>query len=287
MAYKDETIIYIPTKGRVDKQVTLERIPKSSGVDEGRVWLVADRKEARKLENKYDVPVLIQPDDITNIAQKRAWIIEQCRSERMIMLDDDLRFCYREDFSVPKLVTVEPEHAGANHSWTMLERALEHYAHAGIGARMGAQAKNFRWKFNTRMMYVLGYQTKVIQKCELGTIRTREDMDYTLQLFKMGYRNIVGYSLVVDQSFAKAGGMTEERTIKRSDKDAELLAERYPKVVKVEQKQYKESIPRKEVRIDWKSAYNKKRSSDEERELTRRLLDKWGQATTRTVKEVL
>jgi hypothetical protein len=285
--YKDECVIYIPTYQRIDKQVTLQRIPKSSGVDEGRVVLVAPKNEVKKLERKWNVPVIAQPDDIKNIAQKRAWIIEQCRYERMFMLDDDLRFCYRPSFGGKKLITVENTHEGANRAWLNVERALEHFAHVGIGARMGAQEKSFRWSINSRCMYVLGYQTRIIQKCKLGSIDTREDMDYTLQLFQRGFRNLVNYRLLVDQQFAKAGGMTEERTVEKSDKDAIRLAKRYPGFVDVIQKAYKQSVPRKEVRVAWRKAFNKEASSKQERELMRRLLNKWDLATTRNLNELL
>ena len=282
--YRDETTIYIPTYQRVGKQITLQRLPLSSGVNEGRVWLVATRKEAKALERTHNAQVLVQPDTVTNIAQKRAWIIEQCRSERLIMLDDDLHFFYRASFDSPSLKSAPPDHPGANNAWTQLEKALEHYAHAGLGARMGAQGKNSVWKVNTRMMYVLGYQTRVIQGCKLNSIGTREDMDYTLQLLRKGYRNLVNYRLVIGQAYAKAGGMTEERTIERSDRDAELLARRYKGIVKVEEKQYTHSIPRKEVRVNWKDAFNPELSSEEETKLTRTLLKKWGQDTTRNMR---
>jgi hypothetical protein len=288
MAYKDDTIIYIPTYRRLKAQTTLARIPLSSGVKKGRVVLVCVKEEAKKLERKYEVPVLIQPDDVKNIAQKRAWIIEQCRYDRMVMLDDDLRFCYRPTFAEKKLITIPNDHEGGNRSWLNFERALEHYAHAGIAARMGAQEKNFRWQINTRMMYVLGYQTKIIQKkCRLGSMGTREDMDYTLQLLQLGYRNIVSYRLLVDQQFAKHGGMTEERTIEKSDRDAEKLAKRYPGIVEVQQKAYKDSIPRKEVRVAWRKAFNKEASRESENKMTAALLKKWGIDTTRNKNELL
>ena len=284
---KDDTIIYIPTYNRIDAQVTLERIPLSAGAADGRVVLVATRKEAKKLERKWEVPVLVQPEDVTNIAQKRAWIIEQCRYERMIMLDDDLRFCFRPTFDEPKLITVPPDHKGACREWTNIEAALEKYAHVGMGARMGAQAKKFKWQFNTRMMYVLGYQTRIIQKCNLGSIRTREDMDYTLQLLQKGYRNLVNYKLLVDQTYAKAGGMTEERTIERSNKDALRLAKRYPGLVRTVEKEYTHSIPRMEVVVAWRKAFESKNGSKSEKKRTRRLLEKWGMDSTRNLKELL
>jgi hypothetical protein len=287
MAYKDDTIIYIPTKGRVDSQNTLLRLPESAGVKKGRVILVASKAEARKLERNWDVPVLIQPEEIETIAQKRAWIIKQCRYERMFMLDDDLRFCLRRSFDSPQMLTIDPKDPAACKEWRMLESSLEHYAHAGLAARMGAQSKKYKWAFNTRMMYVLGYQTKAIQKCELGRINTREDMDYTIQLFQMGYRNIVNFRLTVDQTYDKPGGMRGERTVKKSDRDAVKFAEMYPKLITVVERAYTESVPRKEVIVKWKAAYRAKRSSKEESAKTRKLLEKWGRLDARSVRELL
>lgn len=288
MAYKDDCIIYIPTLGRIDKQLTLQRLPDAAGAKKDRVWLVAPKSEAKKLERKWEVPVLTQPDTVVNIAQKRAWIIEQCRHERLIMLDDDLRFCYRDSWSSPSMLTCATDHEGANFHWKRLEYFLTKYAHAGLTARMGAQEKRHAWHFNSRMMYVLGYQTKILQKeCELGRIRTREDMDYTLQLFRKGYRNLVNFRLVVDQYFDKPGGMRNERTIEQSDKDALKLAKWFPKYVRVVEKNYKQSIPRKEVQVDWKKAYNKGASSREEYLLTKKLLTKWGLLDNRTRRLIL
>jgi len=288
MPYKDDTIIYVPTRGRLESQLTINRLPKSAGVSKGRVVLVAPRSEAKKLERKWEVPVLAQPDDIQTIGQKRAWIIQQCRHERMFMLDDDLRFCLRQGWDTPSMLTIDIKDEEACRQWTNLEKALEHYAHAGLAARMGAQSKSRTWHFNTRMMYVLGYQTKAIQKCELGRINTREDMDYTLQLFQMGYRNLVNFKLVVDQTFDKPGGMRGERTIEKSNKDCYKLKKLHPNVqIKIEEKAYTESVPRKEVRIDWKAAYNGKASSKAERKYTEHLLDKWGIEDNRTRTQAL
>lgn len=282
---KDETVIYIPTRGRIEQQLTIQRIPDAA---KGKIFLVAPRKEAKKLERNWEVPVIAQPDEVQTISQKRAWIIEQCRSERMFMLDDDLRFCLRRSFESPSILTVTPDDEEANRQWNNLELALEHYAHAGLAARMGAQEKKHTWHFCTRMMYVLGYQTRIIQECDLGRINTREDMDYTLQLFAKGYRNVVNYRLVVDQTFDKPGGMRGERTIEKSNKDAYRLKKLHPGVdIKIEEKAYTHSVPRKEVRIDWKKAYNKDKSSETEYDKTVRLLKKWNNYDNRTRRAVL
>jgi hypothetical protein len=106
------------------------------------------------------------------------------------------------------------------------------------------------------MMYCLGYRPEILRRvCELGRIEHREDMDYTLQLLRAGYPNRVNYRLAVGQKAYNAkGGASLERTMEASNADAEKLAELHPGLVRVAEKNYKQSIKRKEVVCSWKKA---------------------------------
>ncbi len=105
------------------------------------------------------------------------------------------------------------------------------------------------------MIYALGYDLdKAVPLLELGRIEHREDMDYTLQLLRQGHENILLTDLCVDQKYNAPGGASSERTMEASNADAELLAELHPGLVRVADKKYKGSIPRKEVVVSWKKA---------------------------------
>jgi hypothetical protein len=105
-------------------------------------------------------------------------------------------------------------------------------------------------------MYALGYDVKVVRKrCELGRIEHREDMDYTLQLLTQGYPNGVYVEVCVDQVYNSKGGASLERSVEGSNRDAEKLAKWFPKFVKVVERAYLKSVPRKEVVVSWKKAY--------------------------------
>lgn len=268
--------IIIPTYRRVDRQFTLRCIPKE--------WrrstvLVCDDEDAPKLE-KHDVNIKVVPPKIKTIAQKRAWIIRKWAGHKILMLDDDLRFC-RRDYSKPK--TFLRQATAEDVSWALNKVAakLAKFAHVGIAPRQGnnnleamqrrriakshgaknVMAKHIRWEPNSRMIYALGYDTDVVlEYCRLGRIEHREDMDYTLQLMRHGFENRVLAEVCVDQTYAGPGGARLERTMETSNADAEKLARLHPGYVKVVEKEYKQSIPRKEVICYWKKAIKEAKS---------------------------
>jgi hypothetical protein len=61
--------------------------------------------------------------------------------------------------------------------------------------------------------------------------------------------------ICVDQPFNGIGGVKSQRKFSSSNDDAELLASWFPKFVKVVERAYKQSVPRKEVVVAWKKAY--------------------------------
>jgi hypothetical protein len=106
------------------------------------------------------------------------------------------------------------------------------------------------------MIFSLGYYLPIVVKeCELGRIETREDMDVTLQLLRKGYPNAVWHTTVNDQREAYApGGCSSHRTIESSNADAYELQRLHPGYVRVVERAYKGSVPRKEVNCQWQKA---------------------------------
>lgn len=249
--------IVIPTYRRVHDQATFLGLP---GELHKRVTFVVDERDSAGLWAKYretGVTMLVHPPGIATIAQKRAWILGSMKHEKIVMLDDDLRFAARLTPESTKLAPATP--LQVLEGFIRLEDALSLYAHAGFSARQGNNNLEAGWHENTRMMYVLGYRTEVVREhCQLGRIEHREDMDYTLQLLRAGFANSVYTDLCVDQRYNAAGGASASgRTVAASNADAHKLAELHPGVVKVVQKAYSGSVPRQEVIVQWKKAYQK------------------------------
>lgn len=261
--------IVIPTYRRCKQQKTLSAIPKQ--------WLDAttlvvdeqDYKELRALmQERTIVPrvhMTIVPKTVKSIADKRAWILGTFRDEKILMLDDDLRFARRKpkrldgpqdgpyDFT---LLPATP--SDVNWAFNQIDRALDTYVHVGMSARQGNNnlVEEWRWRENTRMMYALGYRVKDVRRlCKLGRIQHREDFELCLQLLTQGYGNKSLLEVCVDQVYNTKGGASEERKTENSNADAEKLATMFPGLVKVTERDYKVSVPRKEVTIYWRKAY--------------------------------
>lgn len=274
--------IYVPTRGRVDRQFTLKHM-----TDEWRkrITLVCPSDEARQHAKNWPmVQVVSQPDRKMTIAAKRKWIFEKTKHEKIIMMDDDLRFGYR-------LATLDhfrkfghlPQGADAKASWAarvkkwpqlgllekvhckpqlthMLNRVewmLNIYSHGGIGARLMNHVFPYEFTMNMRAMYAIAFHVPtVLEHCKLGRIEHREDLDYTLQLMAAGFENALYTWGSVEQQrgFNAEGGAHEERTMRAANIDAVKLAKLHPDVVTYAKRPYKVSTPRVEVRVSWKKA---------------------------------
>jgi len=249
--------IIIPTRGRVNRQLTITSL--SKGLRK-RTNIVCPKKEAFSLESLGDdLKVVRQPNPDWTIAKKRKWIMEEWLSqgiEKIVMLDDDLRFASRiseEDWHLDEIrgETLEKEFD------RLEERLGPDFPHVGFGPRQGNnRVDEPGWKVPGKMCYVLGYYLPIVVKeCELGRIETREDMDVTLQLLRKGYPNAIWQTTVVDQrKFDAPGGASNERTMESSNADCHKLAALHPGYVSVTQRTYKASVPRCEVIIQWKKA---------------------------------
>jgi hypothetical protein len=275
---KDRMHIYIPTYHRANakQQTTLDCLPDNWCARTTLVCPREDKRELRRLAKPRGARVLVQPRHIKTIAQKRAWLIATTPHTRILMLDDDLRFCHREydeNYDGDMVVVATPytkrdEHVNKALCW--LEKLLKKYAHAGLWPRQGNNRRPEQGVYhNSRIMYALGMYVPIVRRvccgkrckgeehegCNLGRIEHREDMDYTLQLLRAGYPNRVILDHMLQHSYANKGGATEERTIKASNRDAVKLAELHPGLVRVVKKEYSQSIPRKEVVVQWRKAF--------------------------------
>lgn len=240
--------IYIPTRGRVDRQITLRSLPVSL---RGRTWLVAPRDEVPALK-KLHKNVLTQPDEVTTIAAKREWLVKQHKGDKLIMLDDDMGFYARgpkgliKEYATDKVI---------EDLFQWVENCLDDFAHVGISSRMGNNRVEEAEKRTSRMMHAIAFHVPTMKRVvQFNRVAMREDFDYTLQLLKAGYGNIVKYDVcVAPGSYGAKGGCADERTVQKSDEEAEKLAALHPGLVKVVQKDYL-GVPRKEVVVQWKKA---------------------------------
>ena len=255
--------IVIPSYRRMARQSTLSYLPPSWAE---RTTLVVDQEDANRVplyrSDLKGARVMVCHPEIKTIAEKRAWIIRHPDFNKIVMFDDDLRFAVRINETDTKLR--QSTHDDLDFYLRMLDSELDKLVHAGWSARQGNNnVKHHGYVENTRMMFVLGYDCATLRDMEakgqiqLGRVRTREDMELTLQLLKLGYVNSVDFRIAADQvsGYAAKGGCSDERTVESSNADAEEFAALHPGLVRVVEKAYKGSVNRKEVVVSWKKAF--------------------------------
>jgi hypothetical protein len=250
--------IYIPTRGRVKNQLTLRSLPPQL---QEQAILVCPKDEIRRheVECRYDnikTNFLAQPDDIKFIADKRKWLVDTCPEDKMVMLDDDLRFAIRREDNpgLFRKATNDDILKAFQELEEILSEEVPHVSFAARGMSIGDAAKRGGWQEAKRAMYVLGYYLPIAKhSVEWGRIRIREDMDVTLQLLSMGYPNKVNYSFVTDQkAFCKGGGDSpDERTVQISNDAARQLQQLHPGYVTLSEKTFTNSPSRTEVICAW------------------------------------
>ncbi len=245
--------IVIPTKGRIDRQITLQSLPREL---RKRTTIVCPENEAVALSYEYaDVEIVVEPYPMT-IAQKRTWIVQEwskCGYNKIIMLDDDLTFATRISKNETGLRPIQ-----GNELIPEFERIEDklgpEYPHVGFGSRQGNNHESGDWKSPARMQCTLGYYLPIVAKCRWDLVVLRSDYCMTLQLLLMGHPNAVWTGTVVDQRYDTPGGCSTYRTTEMSNAEAEKLAALFPGYVSVRRKNYKGSVPRLEVTCQWKKA---------------------------------
>lgn len=256
---KDFAIV-IPSYRRMNRIATLEYIPRKFF---NQTYVVIDDEDYKKVSSERGPIFHVHPGSMT-IAQKRAYIIRtmaEAGFARILMLDDDLRFSVRINDQTTSLRQASLDDMELY--IVKMQNELKIVRHSGWSARQGNNNLKAGMHEACRMMYVLGYDVQEIVRLEkaghiqLGRIETREDMELTLQLLKLGIVNTINADIAADQvgGYAAKGGCSSERTVESSNADAEKLAELHPGFVRVVEKSYKGSIPRKEVVVAWKKAY--------------------------------
>ena len=250
--------IIIPTRGRTGQQLTLQSLP---GELRKRTTLVCPKREASGLYRLYKdagVDVVVEPYPDMKIAQMREWVVQtwfSCGYDKIIMLDDDLRFATRKSPDDWRLREIKGDELIPE--FERLEQKLRaEYPHVGFGVRQGNHLEEAGWKIPGRMCHTLAYFLPIVAKeAKFDTVEIREDFCVTLQLLLKGYPNAVWNETVVDQNgYNAAGGCSTYRTVEMSDAEAWKLASLYPEYVSVREPNYKTSVPRLEVTVQWKKA---------------------------------
>jgi hypothetical protein len=247
--------LIIPTRGRTDRQLTLQSLPRELLK---RTTLVCPKREASELCRLYkDVEIVIEPYPNAKIAQVRQWIVQtwfRSGYTKIIMLDDDLVFATRISADDWHLRPIEGEELIPE--FQRIEDMLgPECPHAGFGVRQNNHVAGRGWKMPGRMCHSLAYYLPIVAtEAKFDVVALREDFAFTLQLLLKGHRNAVWNETVVNQVTNAPGGCSTYRGTEMNNAEAEKLAALFPGYVSVVDRAYKGSVPRKEVICQWQEA---------------------------------
>lgn len=259
--------IYIPTRGRVERQTTWDGLPPE--LKDAAVLVCSSAEATAHLERNRNV--LVCPEE--GIIRKRQWIMDKSWEDKLIMLDDDLIFLRRKDQGAWNLARCSPNDTKA--LFFLVEELLDVFPQVGVSPRQG----NNRFFPETlvtcnRVTNFHGYDTKIMREAGIKfhdpmfpATFTMEDFHVSLSLLSQGYQNAIVTDFAWDQHGSNsAGGCALYRTADTQRQSAQLLAARHPGLVRVTEKETKGGWGgvasaagggiRTDVVISWKKAYD-------------------------------
>ena len=249
--------IYIPTLNRVGKQHTFQHLPEKL---KKQTTLVCPLNEV-KLHTALNYQNVLGCA-AKGIGKTRQYILEHAAAngyDKIVMLDDDLRFDWRRLDERGKFYVATE--AQVLELFKSIETNLKNYVHVGVLAREGGNRCPTEFMKNTRMLRVLAYNVPKFFAAEVRYDRlpVMEDFDVTLQLLRKGFPNLLLCNWVNGQGSSNAaGGCSTYRTMEVQEMGAKMLAKKHPEFVKLVRKQTKAAWngqERTDVMIQWKKAF--------------------------------
>jgi hypothetical protein len=258
--------VFIPTRGRIglNKQITLREF--RDKLPSVRPIIVCPAYEAPEHSKYHDY---VWPCPVEGIGPTRQWIIEQSKTNGVLMLDDDLYFSMRENPFEPRPL-IQCHDLGPLMQWVsdQLDRG---YVHGGISARQGNQNILFPWTDCLRVnnAHLFNRDVYLREGIRFDRLPVMEDFDVTLGLLVRGYPNRVAYHYCWSQrGSGLSGGCSSYRTPEVQAEAAEKLHQLYPRFVKIVEKtaisggSVFAGKPRTDVNIYWVKAWEARTPRD-------------------------
>lgn len=237
--------IFIPTRGRIGNQLTLEAIKHHKPI------IVAPQCEAHHWSN----PLVVS--DAWNFSQIRQFILQQ-PGKRHVVFDDDLRFVRRTEGTTLRQTT--PRDIDEMFDW-IRAKFDEGFIHGGISARQGNNWVKDSEKQIGREVRAHFYDADYVRATpfDFRNVQLRQDFHFTLSMLRRGEPNVICYEFAQDQANSDTpGGCSRYRTPQLMEEQAYALQALHPDYVKVVKKETKGSWGggvRTDVSIRWLKAF--------------------------------
>jgi len=181
----------------------------------GRMILLVPHGQRGDYERFGNRNVQETPEGVTGIARRRQWWLEQTAADKLVMLDDDLRFdTRREDDPEKFLVSTFDE---VSLLFRDIETQLDRFIHLTVTPREGGNHTGAEGRYMEvgRATRVHGLRPRRIRElgCRYDHLPVMEDLDMKLQLLRLGHPNLIVNYMVQGQGQSNApGGCSVYRT---------------------------------------------------------------------------
>lgn len=252
--------IFIPTRGRVDRQVAWDNLPESVRVHTTLICPESEVEEHRKRGRN----VRGRPDYVKGISMSRQYIMESCPEERFIMIDDDMTLFIRAKPEAWNLKKAEGQEVYDlfKRMWDLME-GEDGYAAVGVSSR---QMLNVKYpahiEENSKINGVMGFNRTAIQwlGVRFDDVQIQEDYHIVLSLLEAGFNNAVIVDAAWNQATGSSGGCSTYRTAELQEAGSRKLAELHPGFVELVEKDQKTAWgdlgnKRLDVKVFWKKAF--------------------------------
>jgi len=252
--------IYIPTYDRVDKQLTLQNLPPRW---RKRCTLVVRPEERKAFVARGIDNLLVLPQRIKRIAAVRQYVADTTPHRFVMMMDDDLSFQSRRKWNEAKQYWhLGPATSGeVTDALNKINRVLRTiHPVVGISARNLNSRVRAEWAVNTRVMHAFAFDTVAVRAAgaQFIPVEVMEDFYFVLGMLTAGYTNAVLHDMCVSPAPTNAaGGCSSWRTHAIQAESARTLAARFPRYVRLRQKNVKGGLGEQiDVTIQWKKAHS-------------------------------
>lgn len=249
------TILYIPSRGRVDRQPTYDSLA-PTGIE---TVIVCPREEVATHRLKGRTAVAC-PE--IGIMATRQWIMDNAMDEKVFMFDDDLRFAVRRVDAYTKFVPAELKDLRV--MLDRLEALLDQVPLAGLCNRGGANntpTKDCPVAMNKRLFDVQCIDANWFHREGIQYRQPfMEDFDVSLQTHLKGYPSALLTTHTKDNigGASAGGGCSIYRTMDGQEKAARHLAATWPGFVSIREVEAKGSgewATRIDVKVKWVEAF--------------------------------
>ncbi len=255
--------LFIPTYARPHKQKTAFLLSEAKIPH----YLVVRNSEKDDYEWAEDetTNLMVLPEGICNISGTRQYILHNATDKHICMLDDDVDFLIRRG-PLPEVHLRGATPDEVHQMFNLLEGWLnEGYVHTAISQREGNNRIERDFLEVGRGIRIVAYNRETVLSlgCRFDRVDTKEDLDMTLQLLRLGYPNRISYYYAQGQTDSNAeGGCQTYRTrdhMKWSSGQLAKLHSSYVQVTRVFTRGSFGGGERTDVRIQWKYAYDEGR----------------------------